>query len=118
MSNDITLPGAAEIVETMQQPDGSHRQVVAIGDLGSHLESLVGALRDLPLAVDPTTGRLRVVLDATGGAQTLGTVTTVTTVSAVSAVNNVAQIGGFLASTQILDAMSLTWASMIRGRIT
>ena len=30
MTDNITLPGTDEIVETLQQPDGKHRQVIAL----------------------------------------------------------------------------------------
>lgn len=105
----------AKPIETAIQADGHHRQVVTIGDVGATLELLLGALASLPLAVDPSTGRLRVVLDATGGAQTLGTITTVATVTTLA---NMAQVGGVAANSAVLDQMTAAWAGALRGRIT
>jgi hypothetical protein len=31
MADDVTLPGTGAVVETIQQADGSHRQVIALG---------------------------------------------------------------------------------------
>lgn len=126
MSNDITLPGTGAVVDTHEQADGSHRQVVAVGELASQLELLLQAVRNLPFALDPASGRMRVVLDANGGNQTLTTVTTVGTVSTITAgtittvgtVTNVGQVGGIQANTLIQDAMASSWANCLRGRIT
>jgi len=68
-----------------------------------------------PISIDSTTGRVRVLIDASGGAQTLGTVTTVGTVNAVT---NVAQIGGIPANTMVADTMHAAWAQACRSRIS
>jgi len=88
----------------------------------TNLDRLVGILAQV-LGQDPA-GRLRVLVDPIGGAQSVpvtissGTVTTVTTVTTVSSVTNMAQVGGALASTNIWDNMMATWGSCLRGRIT
>ena len=55
--------------------------------------------------IDPASGRLRVVLDALGGAQTLGTVTTV------------GQLAGVPANSVVYDVIDTAWANCLRGRI-
>lgn len=112
MADDVTLPGTGQLVETQQQADGSHRQIVSLGDLKQSMEVALENMSALPMAVEPTTGRLRVVLDANGGAQTLGKVTT------VASVTNMDQIGGVQANGMIFDAMMSCWANSLRGRIT
>lgn len=61
--------------------------------------------------IDPASGRLRVVLDALGGAQTLGTVTTVATLTSM------AQIAGVPANSVVYDVIDTAWANCLRGRI-
>lgn len=80
----------------------------ATTDFTAALLQVLRAIAD-PITVDPASGRLRVVLDATGGAQTLGTVSTVT---------NQAQLGGVAANSAIYDAMDAAYAHCLRGRIT
>jgi hypothetical protein len=95
-----------------------------------NLQYLLNILAEvLGQAQDPA-GRLRVLIDPIGGAQTLGTVTTVgtvtnlgtlatvTTVTTVSTVTNIAQVGGAIAASSIFDNMQTAWASSVRGRIT
>ena len=55
--------------------------------------------------IDPASGRLRVVLDALGGAQTLNTVTTV------------GQLAGVPANSVVYDVIDTAWANCLRGRI-
>lgn len=115
MADDVTLPGIGDAVETRQNADGSHRQVVAVAETPVDQNLMLEILAALSQTVDPVTGRMRVLIDPIGGAQTLGTVTTVTTVSTVT---NLAQVGGVQASSQIFDAMQAAWAVSLRGRIT
>lgn len=77
------------------------------------------------IAIENNGGRVRVVLDAGPGAQTLGTVTTVTTVSTVTAVTNVSNlvaIGPASAGIPIRDAQITPqeragWALTVRSCI-
>lgn len=89
--------------------------------------TLMGRLLNIllnPPWKEKSTGRLRVVIDPTGGAQTLGTVTTVgtvgtiTTVTTVATLTNMAQIGGVAANTVVADLRRISWAETIRQRIT
>lgn len=81
------------------------------------LSSLLDRLGPLGLAVEPASGRMRVVVDALGGAQTLGTVTTVTTLGTVNTVTNLAQIGSMSANfDQVAQMQSVV--SPLRSRIT
>ena len=127
MADDIALPGTGSLVETQQQADGSHRQVVTLGDVAARLDTFLDLLGLLGTAFEPATGRLRTVIDPTGGAQTLGTITTVTgvttvptvtTVTTVSTVSNQTQLGGFQADGMTRDTMQTAWGSSLRGRIT
>jgi hypothetical protein len=81
------------------------------------LYSMLQALRQIanPISTDVTTGRMRVVLDPLGGAQTLATVTTVGTVSTVTSMS---QIGAMPANSMVMDAMQNMWANSIRRQVT
>lgn len=124
MADDVMLPGIGDAVETQQNADGSHRQVVAVAETPVDQNLMLEALSALSQTVDPVTGRMRVLIDPIGGAQTLGTVTTVTgvttvtTVTTVAAVTNLAQIGGALATGTVQDTMAAAWAQLVRPRIT
>jgi hypothetical protein len=87
---------------------------VSITDLAASIKTMIGMLEGLPLAIEQSSGRMRVVLDALGGAQTLGTVTTVTTVT------NLTRMGtsGTEASAVPSDITMTAWALNCRGRIT
>ncbi len=125
MANDVTLPGTGVAVETEEQADSSHRQVVKIAELDdvqtrrllSHIAEALG------LAVDAS-GRLRVSLDTVGGNQTLSAVTTVSTVTTcstvttVGTVTNQAQLGGALTNTLVFDSLEHAWGTGIRSHIT
>lgn len=92
--------------------------------LPQFLMTLVKALNSQQ-ATEINGGRLRVVLDAAPGAQTLGTVTTVTTVTTVStvtAVNTLAAMGPSGAGIPIRDAHITplerdAWGMLVRNRI-
>ena len=94
----------------------------ATTDFTAALLQVLRAIAD-PVTMDPASGRLRVMLDASGGAQTLGTVTTVgtvttcSTVTTVATVTNQAQVGGVAANGAIYDAMDAAYAHCLRGRI-
>lgn len=78
---------------------------VSLSDVLVAINRLLDVIAN-PVQVDPTSGRMRVMLDATGGAQTLGTVTTLS------------QVGSVAANSFIYDTMHAQWASALRGRIT
>lgn len=87
--------------------------------------TLVNALNH-QIASENNGGRLRVVLDAAPGAQTLGTVTTVTgvtTVATVTNVSNLVAVGPASAGIPIRDAQVTplerdVWANAVRRLIT
>ena len=81
---------------------------VSLSDVLVAINRLLDVIAN-PVQVDPTSGRMRVMLDATGGAQTLATVTKLTSMS---------QVGGVAANSFIYDTMHAQWASALRGRIT
>lgn len=121
MSSDVTLPGTGAIIETMEQADGSQRQVIAVAEPPVSTELIQQIIAALATAIDPVTGRVRALIDPIGGAQTLGTITTVgtvTTVTTVATVTNQAQIGGQLASSVVQDSMANAWSNLVRPRIT
>lgn len=70
--------------------------------------ALMSALRALvhPIWEEASSGRLRVVLDPLGGAQTLGTVT------------SIAQIAGVQANSLIYDQMTTAWACSTRRAVS
>lgn len=115
MSSDVTLPGTGAIIETMEQADGSQRQVIAVAEPPVSTELIQQIIAALATAIDPVTGRVRALIDPIGGAQTLGTITTVGTVTTVT---NQAQIGGQLASSVVQDSMANAWSNLVRPRIT
>jgi hypothetical protein len=94
---------------------GNPVPVAAYGELIEALEAMRYAIQALTRSVGLQTvdafGRNRVVLDAQGGAQTLGTVTSVGTVT------NQAQLGGLAVQDQIPALMHLQ-ADNLRGNIT
>lgn len=99
-------PGSGANIDAFQLSNNNYRQAVVIADpvglsnalgvdgtgsisvnsndleLIRSLDSLVGLLS---MMTEPGTGRMRAVLDALGGAQTLANVTTVGTVSTITA---------------------------------
>lgn len=83
-------------------------------DIGTTVKALLQALAN-PVWQEVAGGRLRVVLDPLGGAQTLGTVTAVTTVTTLTSMS---QIAGVAANGMVYDTMHNTWAVALRGRIT
>ena len=95
--------------------------MAATGELIEALEAMRYAIQALTRSVGLQTvdafGRNRVVLDALGGAQTLGTVTTVGTVTTLTTLTNQAQLGGLAAQDQIPALMHLQ-ADNLRRNIT
>lgn len=79
--------------------------------------ALMSALRALihPIWEEAASGRLRVVLDPIGGAQTLGTVTTVGTVSNMTSVNQIAAVP---ANSFIYDQMHAAWCNSVRRAVS
>lgn len=85
-------------------------QAIAIG------QPLRSLARALALSVDPSTGRLRILLEAIAGSLTLTTVTTVTTCATVTSLS---QIAGNDAKQSLLWANERqSWAVNVRARIT
>ena len=131
MSNNVTSnPGAGGYVFATRDVSGVHHPLSIIEQVDasgvpapvSPTNPLLVLLSDIaesvramfrwianPVWADPTSGRLRVVLDATGGAQTLGTVTTLTSMS---------QVAGVAANSFIYDTMHAAWAHAVRPRVT
>jgi hypothetical protein len=116
MGDNVTLPGTGEVVETLEQPDGKHRQVIALGAAES--AALIAALKQIasPMSFDPSVGAQRVYIPANVnagpvsiGSGTLGTVQSVT---------NITQVGGVAANSLVLDNMMTAWALTVRARVT
>jgi len=96
---------------------------IIINDLPVVMRQLFLQSLNDQIACEANGGRLRVVLDAGPGAQTLGTVTTVGTCSTVTNVSNVAALGPASAGIPIRDALITptergAWANTVRARIT
>ncbi len=68
-------------------------QEVSLSDINAALYAILEAITR-PIAQDPSTGRLRVLVDAITGALTLATITTVSTVTTCSTVTSMTQFGG------------------------
>ena len=102
---DIT-PGSGATVATDQAPSGRHyqrmkltdgtegsenhasvradgTQEVCLSDVNATLNAILEALVR-PLSIDPSTGRLRILLDAITGSLTLSTLSTVSTVTSMT----------------------------------
>lgn len=88
--------------------DDLGRLIATVQDLGAAVHGLLDAIAN-PVSIETSSGRQRVVLDATGGAQTLGTVSTVTSLS---------QIGGVAANSSVLDLMTLAWSESVRVAVS
>jgi hypothetical protein len=118
MADDVTLPGTGAAVETQQQPDGAHRQIIGLGQNDS--AALIAVLQRLanPLWVDPTIAATRVQLQT--GAATVGTVYIAANqnIGTVASVTSVSQIAGAAANSMVFDTMQASWAVSLRGRIT
>jgi hypothetical protein len=116
MGDNVTLPGTGEVVETLEQPDGKHRQVIALGAAES--AALIAALKQIasPMSFDPSVGAMRVYIPPNVNAGSV--VISSGTVNTVSTVANIGQVGGVAANSLVLDNMMTAWALSVRGRIT
>lgn len=133
-------PGSGADVASIQDGSGKHHQKAVIEQLdasgqpqpvapGAPLKveaDVVAAIMNLlqqiamPLWIDPTTGRLRISLDAIASSLTLSTVTTVNGVTSVTSVGNVANVssvGSMTAGSVVGDGMQTAWAQSVRGRV-
>jgi hypothetical protein len=109
MADDVTLPGTGAVVETIQQADGSHRQVIALGAAES--AALISVLKAIanPITFDPITASTRV----SGSVN----VSTLPTLNSVINVSNLSGVGGMAANTLVNDMMQTAWALNVRARI-
>jgi hypothetical protein len=116
MTDGVILPGAGDKVETLQQPDGQHRQVIALGATES--AALIAALRQLvnPPSFDPSVGAQRVYIPANVNAGPVSVASG--TINTVSNLANIAAIGGVAANSLASDIMLTAWALSVRARIT
>jgi hypothetical protein len=107
MADDVTLPGTGKVVETREQLDGSHRQVIALGEAES--AALLAVLKAIasPITFDPPTGSTRV-----SGSVVVSSLPTLPTLT------NLAQVGGVPANTMSDDVTRAAWTASVRGRIT
>lgn len=58
MANDVTLPGTGQVIDTVEQTDGSHRQKVAIAGLGDNEQDVIGATDETAASSDTATSGL------------------------------------------------------------
>lgn len=108
LAGTIVVSGPITNSELRATPIIVSGTVTATPDDTANMVALLRALVH-PVWEDVSSGRLRVVLDPAGGAQTLGTVTTVGTVTAVTTLTNQSQIGAIPANTVVLDTMHAAW---------
>jgi hypothetical protein len=116
MADDVTLPGTGTVVETLEQPDGAHRQTVAIAEMVS--AAFISALNKIanPMAFDPSVAAMRVYIPTGVSAGQVSIASgTLTTVSNVA---NITAIGSQSANTLVTDMMQTAWALNVRARIT
>jgi len=116
MTDGVTLPATGEKVETLQQPDGQHRQVIALGAAES--AAFIAALKQIanPPSFDPSVGAQRVYIPANVSAGPVSINSG--TLSTVNNVANMAAIGGVAANSLASDTMLTAWALSVRARIT
>lgn len=62
MANDVTLPGTGQVIDTVEQTDGSHRQKVAIAGLGDNEQDVIGATDETAASSDTATSGLNGLL--------------------------------------------------------
>jgi hypothetical protein len=129
MTEFVTPPLSATKIEVETAEDGlTKRQIFgAKGELMECLRAVQcgidALLRTIGLSMPDATGRLRVVLDAAGGAQTLATVTTVGTVSTITAgtittvttLTGQTNMGSYAANEQIPALMQMNWQGLRRN---
>jgi hypothetical protein len=113
MGDGVTLPGTGEDVETLQQPNGKHRQVIALGAAES--AALIAALKQIasPMSFDPSVGAMRVYIPASVNAGQVAIAS-----GTITAVTNLSQVGGVAANSLVLDNMMTAWALTVRARVT
>ena len=97
-------------------------------DTVAYLEASMHALQalrsELALAVDPSSGRLRILLDSISASLTLATITTVTTVTTLTTATDVTRINNFGTSTFNNFSGLMPWnminqeANFNRGKVT
>lgn len=103
----------ASLSDAEPEPESPVQDIMTTDAL---LLAILGTLKRIesPLSTETSTGRVRVVLDPVGGAQSLGTVTTVGTVGTVTSMT---QIGAVSAASFILDQMHAAWCLSVRSAI-
>jgi hypothetical protein len=116
MGDNVTLPGTGEVVETLQQPDGKHRQVIALGAAES--AALIAALKQIasPMSFDASVGAMRVYIPSNVNAGPINISSG--TLGTVQSVTNITQVGGVAANSLVLDNMMTAWALTVRARVT
>jgi hypothetical protein len=116
MGDNVTLPGTGEVVETLEQPDGKHRQVIALGAAES--AALIAALKQIasPMSFDPSVGAMRVYIPSNVNAGPINISSG--TLGTVQSVTNITQVGGVAANSLVLDNMMTAWALTVRARVT
>jgi hypothetical protein len=85
--------------------------LVTMKDAFMELRLMADYLKDLPLALDPTTSRVREKIESIDSGVTLPIVTTVSTVT------NLSQIGGTVSNSLVFDTMDIAWNTGIRINI-
>jgi hypothetical protein len=93
-------------------------QEVSLSDINAALYAILEALTR-PIAQDPSTGRLRVLVDAITASLTLATITTVTGVTTVSTVTNMQQLNAAPIWDVLQKPLDRTlWNNSVRQRIS
>src|ERR1044072_6541804 len=96
---------------------GPFVQQMSLANVTSSMRILLEQLSTLGLAQDPTTGRLRVLLDSITGALTLTTLTNLTNLTQIigfGPANILTWAGHYMPA----DIMADAWANSVRSRIS
>jgi hypothetical protein len=135
MANNTTLPGTGETIAAEELGGVKYQQLKLIDatpgsttPVGTDANPLVATMRDMntslqrlmeiianPLAVDPTTSRMRVSIEA--GGVSVSSLPTLAAVTTVATVTNLAQIGAVNANQVVMDIADTSWAEALRDRI-
>lgn len=91
------------------------RGLVHVEDYSFAMKQMLNAIRS-PDYLEPTTGRVRVSLDAIAGALTLTTITSVTNVGSVTSLNQLAAQD--IKQVHVFPLDAIAWADTVRSRIT
>ena len=111
----VKLTDGAEGSENHASVRADGTQEVSLSDINASLYAILESLRR-PIPLDPSTGRLRILLDAITASLTLATVSTVTTCSTVTSLTQLQGANAWDVLCKPLDRN--LWNNSVRQRIS